>query len=55
VHDIAGSAVSGGKRDDLIVSRNRHLVTSVPNRVFIPAARHIEAHSKGKRLLVATN
>jgi hypothetical protein len=55
VQDIAGPAISGGKRNDLIVSRGRHLVTSVPNRVLIPAARHIEAHSKGKRLLVATN
>jgi len=32
VQDIAGPAITGGKRNDLILSRGRHLVTSKPNR-----------------------
>jgi hypothetical protein len=30
VQDIAGPAISGGKRNDLIMSRDRHLVTPYP-------------------------
>jgi hypothetical protein len=36
VQDIAGPAISGSKRNDLIMSRDRHLVTPYPGTSRYP-------------------